>query len=374
MGRMSTTERDYYELLGVSRTADDQQIKSAFRKLARELHPDVSEHPEAEVRFREVSEAYEALSNPETRQLYDRFGHAGLRSGGFQPTHFDLGNLGDLFSSFFGEDIFGGRQRGPARGGDVGVEIEIELVDAARGVTVAVPVETAVTCGTCNGDGAKPGTEISTCPRCSGTGHVQQVTRSIFGELLRQSTCPDCSGSGRRIEQPCETCKGAGRTIEDREVEVRVPAGIHDGQRIRLGGEGHVGAPRGRAGDLYVGVHVRPDERFVREGNDIFSQVDLTMVQAAVGATISVETLEGTEQLDFDAGTQPGEVRVLRGKGMPVLQGFGHGDHRVLVNVSMPRHLTSEQRKLLAEFDELSDEHTYRADQGFFEKLKSAFH
>src|SRR5579871_363851 len=351
MGRMSTTERDYYELLGVSRTADEQEIKKAFRKLARELHPDVSEHPEAEVRFREVSEAYEALSNPETRQLYDRYGHAGLRSGGFQPTHFDLGNLGDLFSSFFGEDLFGGRSRGPARGGDVGVEIEIELTEAANGITVSVPVETAVTCATCHGDGAKPGTEVTTCPRCNGSGQVQQIARSIFGELLRQSPCPECSGTGRKIEHPCETCRGAGRTIEEREVEVQVPAGIHDGQRIRLGGEGHVGEPGGRTGDLYVGVHVRPDERFVREGNDIFSQVDLTMVQAAMGATITVETINGAEQLDFDAGTQPGEVRVLRGKGMPVLQGFGHGDHRVLVNVTVPRHLAPEQRKLLTEFD-----------------------
>ncbi len=373
MSRMSTTERDYYELLGVSRAADDQEIKKAFRRLARELHPDVSEHPEAEVRFREVSEAYEALSNPETRQLYDRYGHAGLRSGGFQPTHFDLGNLGDLFSAFLGDDVFGSRRRGPARGGDVAAEVEIELVEAARGVTVEVEIETAVTCTTCEGDGAEPGTPITTCPRCGGSGHVQQVARSIFGELLRQSTCPECSGSGRKIEQPCSTCRGAGRTVEERTIEVQVPAGIHDGQRIRLGGEGHAGAPGGRAGDLYVGVRVRPDERFVREGNDIFSQVDLTIVQAAVGATVDVETIEGTERLDFDAGTQPGEVRVLRGKGMPVLQGFGHGDHRVLVNVTVPRHLAPEQRKLLAEFEELSDEHTYRPDQGFFEKLRSAF-
>ena len=370
---MSTTERDYYELLGVARDADDQEIKKAFRRLARELHPDVSEHPEAEVRFREVSEAYEALSNPETRQLYDRFGHAGLRSGGFEPTHFDLGNLGDLFSAFFGEDVLGGRRRGPARGGDVAAEVEIELIDAARGVTVGVPTETAATCVTCGGDGAAPGSPIATCARCNGSGHVQQVTRSIFGELMRQSVCPECAGSGRKIEQPCPECRGNGRTLEERQVEVQIPAGIHDGQRIRLGGEGHAGSPGGRAGDLYVAVHVRPDERFVREGNDIFSQVDLTIVQAAIGATVEVETLQGAEKLEFEAGTQPGEVRVLRGKGMPVLQGFGHGDHRVLVNITVPRHLTLEQRKLLTEFDELSDEHTYRADQGFFEKLKSAF-
>jgi molecular chaperone DnaJ len=371
---MSTTERDYYELLGVSRTAGDQEIKKAFRRLARELHPDVSEHPEAEVRFREVSEAYEALSNPETRQLYDRFGHAGLRSGGFQPTHFDLGNLGDIFSAFFGDDIFGGgRARRPSRGADVAAEVEVELVDAARGITVQVPVEVAATCTTCKGDGAAPGSPISACARCGGSGHVQQVTRSIFGELLRQSTCPECAGSGRKVEQLCPACHGAGRVAEERKLDVQVPAGIHDGQRIRLGGEGHAAAPGGRAGDLYVSVRVRPDERFVREGNDIFSQVELTIVQAALGATVEVELLEGTEELTFGPGTQSGEVRVLRGKGMPVLQGFGRGDQRVLVNVVVPHHVTSEQRKLLEAFDRLSTEYTYRSGHGFFEKLKTAF-
>ena len=372
---MSTTERDYYELLGVPRDADEQQIKKAFRRLARELHPDVSEHPEAEVRFREVSEAYEALSNPETRQLYDRYGHAGLRSGGFQPTHFDLGNLGDLFSTFFGDDVFGGgsRGRGAARGGDVGAEVTIDLAEAAQGVTVTVPIELAVPCATCNGNGAAPGSQITTCPRCGGSGRLQQVSRSIFGEFVRQAPCLECSGSGRKIEHRCTTCNGAGRTLGQRSLEVEIPAGIHDGQRIRLTGEGHAGEPGGRAGDVYVGVHVSLDERFVREGNDIFSQVDLTIVQAAVGATVAVETLEGTTELTFEAGTQPGEVRTLRGRGMPVLQGFGRGDHRVLVNVTVPRRLNDEQRRLLEEFDRLSDHETYRAEEGFFEKLKSAF-
>jgi molecular chaperone DnaJ len=371
---MSTTERDYYELLGVSRTADDQEIKKAFRRLARELHPDVSEHPEAEVRFREVSEAYEVLSNAETRQLYDRFGHAGLRSGGFQPTQFDLGNLGDLFSAFFGEDLFGGGRRGggPTRGGDAAAEVEIDLVEAAHGVTVSVPVEVASTCATCDGSGAAPGSAIVTCPRCGGAGRLQQVSRSIFGEFVRQTPCPECRGTGRKIEQPCETCRGAGRTLVERELEVQIPAGIHDGQRIRLAGEGHAGELGARSGDLYVGVRVRTDARFVREGNDIFSQVDLTMVQAAVGATVAVETIEGSEDLEFEPGTQPGEVRVLRGKGMPVLNGFGRGDQRVLVNVTVPRRLTPEQRRLLAEFDQLSDGDTYRPEQGFFGKLKSA--
>jgi molecular chaperone DnaJ len=372
---MAATEKDYYELLGVERGASDQEIKKAFRRLARELHPDVSDHPEAELRFREVSEAYEVLSNSETRQLYDRYGHAGLRSGGFQPTHFDLGNLADVFSAFFGDDLFGGGGRGggAARGEDVAAEVAIDLVEAARGVKVAVEVELATTCSTCGGQGAAPGTAVVACPRCGGRGRLQHVARSLFGEFIRESSCPDCRGSGRRIEQPCGDCRGAGRRLERRSLEIDVPAGIHDGQRIRLPGEGHVGSLGGRAGDLYIAVHVRPDQRFVREGNDIISQVDLTIVEAALGAKVSVPTLEGSQELDFAPGTQPGEVRVLRGKGMPVVQGFGRGDQRLLVNVSVPRRLSDAQRGLLEEFERRSDADTYSPDPSFFDRLKSAF-
>jgi molecular chaperone DnaJ len=372
---MSTTERDYYELLGVPRNADEQEIKKAFRKLARELHPDVSDAPDAELRFREVTEAYEALSNPETRELYDRYGHAGLRSGGFQPTNFDLGSFGDLFSAFFGEDLFGGRSRsGSSRGADLTADIAIELTDSASGLKIEIPVERAVTCATCHGDGAAPGSAVIACPRCGGGGWVQQVSRSIFGEFVRQSPCPECSGTGRRVEKSCETCGGGGRMVEEQKLEVEIPAGIQDGQRIRLTGGGHAGAQGGRPGDAYVSVHIRPDGRFVREGNDLFSQVDLTVVQAALGAKLEVETIDGTEQLEFEPGTQPGEVRVLRGKGMPVLQGFGRGDQRVLVNVTVPRKLNDEQRRLLEQFDDLSDDETYHHDPGFFEKLKRHFH
>jgi molecular chaperone DnaJ len=371
------TDRDYYDVLGVSRDADDATIKKSFRRLARELHPDVSDHPEAELRFREVTEAYEVLSSSERRALYDRYGHAGLRSGGFSPTQFDMGNLGDLFASLFGDGIFGtaGGASGTARqrGADLGAEIEIDLVEAARGTTVTVPFEVAVTCKRCGGDGVEPGTEPRRCPRCDGSGRVHQVSRSVFGEFVRAQTCPDCRGRGVLVDHPCDECRGAGRTIENRELRVDVPAGIHDGQRIRVSGEGHAGALGGRAGDVYVHVGVRPDPRFVREGNDIYSQVDLTIVQAALGASVDVETLDGAVPLELPAGVQPGEVRVLRGKGMPVLQGFGRGDHRVLVNVTVPRRLTDEQRRLLAEFEAASDEQTYRTDESFFDKLKSAF-
>jgi molecular chaperone DnaJ len=371
---MATADHDYYELLGVPRDADDAAIKKAFRRLARQLHPDVSDAPDADVRFREVTEAYEVLSNDETRALYDRFGHSGLRSGGFRPTHADFGGLGDLFAAFFGDDLLGGgRSSSAQRGGDLAAEVEIDLAEAARGTKAAVPFEVAVQCAVCKGDGIEPGTKPVTCPQCGGQGRLQQVSRSVFGEFVRMLPCPSCRGRGLLVEHPCKACDGAGRTLESRELQVDIPAGIHNGQRIRLSGEGHAGTPGGRSGDAYVLVHVRPDPRFVREGNDIFSQIDLTIVQAALGATVTVETLDGPTELELAAGTQPGDVRVLRGKGMPVLQGFGRGDHRVFLNVSVPRRLTDEQRRLLEEFEESSDEHTYRHDESFFEKLKSAF-
>jgi molecular chaperone DnaJ len=370
---MATTERDYYELLGVPRNAADSEIKKAFRALARELHPDVSDAPDAEERFKEVVEAYEVLSKSETRQLYDRYGHAGLRSGGFRPGSVDFGSLSDLFAAFFGDDLFGGGRGGRGRGADVGAEVEIELVEAARGVTREVPYDVAVECAHCGGDGAEPGSKVTTCATCGGAGRVQQVSRSLFGEFVRTQGCPACGGTGRRIEQPCSRCRGAGSVLEQRALAVEIPAGIHDGQRIRVTGRGHSAGPGGRAGDVYVQVRVRPDARFVREGDDIFSTVDLTMTQAALGATVPLPTLEGETELALDPGTQPGTVVVLNGRGMPVLQGFGRGDHRVLVNVLVPRNLTDEQRRALEDFEGSATDQTYAVDEGFFQKLKSAF-
>jgi molecular chaperone DnaJ len=287
----------------------------------------------------------------------------------------DFGNLADLFSAFFGDDVlFGGRTGGRrARGADLAATLEIDLVEAAHGVKRDIPFEAAVTCTRCGGDGAEPGSEITTCPTCDGVGRLQQVTRSVFGEFVRTQTCPACSGSGRRIEEPCTECRGAGRVVEQRTLEVEVPRGIHHGQRIRLTGEGHAGLVGGRAGDVYVEVRIRPHERFVREGDDIYTTVDLTFTQAALGATIAIPTLDGNEELDLPSGTQPGEIVVLRGRGMPVLQGFGRGDQRILVNVLVPRHLDDEQRRLLREFDERTDERTYGKSEGLFDKLKSAF-
>jgi molecular chaperone DnaJ len=371
---MATTERDYYELLGVGRSATEGEIKRAFRQRARELHPDVSEAPDAQERFREVVEAYEVLSKSETRELYDRFGHAGLRGGGFRPSQFDFGSLTDLFSAFFGDDLFGvGARPRRARGGDVAAEVEIELAEAATGITRDVPYDVVVRCSRCEGRGAEPGTGLRECDSCGGAGRLQQVGRGVFGEFVRSQTCPRCGGVGRLVEQPCGDCEGSGHVVERRTLPVEIPPGIHDGQRIRLSGEGHAGSLGGPAGDVYVRVRVKRDPRFVREGDDVYSTIDLTMTEAALGSARTIETLYGEAELSFEAGTQPGEIRVLLGRGMPVLQGFGRGDHRVLVNVVVPRHLTDEQRELLEEFSRRTGESNYRPDEGFFEKLKSAF-
>ena len=366
-------KRDYYDVLCVARDADEADVKKAFRRLAREMHPDVSDEPGAEERFKEVVEAYEVLSNSERRMLYDRYGHEGLQSRGFAPTAFDFGSLTDLFSAFFGDDVFGVRARRSRRGADIGTEVAVELVEAAQGVTREIGYDVAVACGACEGSGAEPGTSPVTCPSCGGAGRLQRVSRSIFGEVVRTQTCTTCEGIGSVLETPCSTCGGAGRTIEERTVEVSIPPGIHDGQRIRISGEGHAGEPGTRSGDVYVLVRVRPDERFVREGNDIFSTVDVSMAEAALGATLSVPTLDGDVELELEPGVQPGDVRVLRGRGMPVLSGAGRGDHRVLVNVRIPRRLTPEQRRLLEDFAAGEDDQMYEDDGGLLGRLKAHF-
>jgi molecular chaperone DnaJ len=371
---VAALKRDYYETLGVSREADEKEIKTAFRRLARELHPDVSDAPDAEERFREAAEAYEVLSKHETRELYDRYGHEGLRTGGYVPT--DFGGLSDLFAAFFGDDFFGRMgvsASRAARGADVLAEVRIELEDAARGITRTIPFPVAVSCLTCEGSGAEPGTQSEACERCGGAGRLQSISSSAFGQFVRTATCPGCGGAGRLIRTPCPDCGGAGRVSEERSLEVEIPPGIHDGQRIRLSGEGHAGVLGGRAGDVYVLVRIAPDERFVRDGNDIVSTVDLTISEAALGATVTVPTLDGDAEVGFDPGTQPGEIRTLRGKGMPVLQGFGRGDHRILVNLLVPRHLSEEQRRLLEEFSRSEHDRNYGTDEGFLDKIRAAF-
>lgn len=375
---MATTEQDYYELLGVARDASHEDIKRAFRQLARELHPDVSEAPDAELRFRAVAEAYEVLSDPERRRTYDRFGHAGLRTGGFAPMDADLGSLSDVFAAFFGESLFGmGSTAGPrpARGPDVAAHVEIDLADAATGAHVETRVRVARTCEPCGGTGAAPGTSPVTCPSCGGAGRIQQVSRTILGQMVRTGTCPRCDGAGTIVETPCERCEGDGRTLEDVPLELEIPAGIHDGQRIRVRGQGHAGTLGGPPGDVYVTVRVRPLEGLRREGDHLVARTAITMLEAAIGTTVSVPTPSGPLDVELPPGTQPGALHAVRGRGMPSLETGRHGDLLVEVEVRVPTRLTAEQRLELLRLEEALGGGAYRDDDddGFLGKLKSAF-
>ena len=364
---------DYYERLGVARDASETDIKKAFRRLARELHPDVNGHdPEAEEKFKAAAEAYEVLSDPERRATYDRYGAEGLRSGGYQPTGF--GSFADIFDAFFGGgDIFGGGRAGPAQGGDLAVTATISLADAATGRTVEVGYEAVVRCEHCHGNGAEPGTPIETCERCGGAGQLRAVTRTPFGQVVRATVCDRCGGDGRVPKQPCGTCHGRGRRVERLTLSVDVPAGIADGQRIRLAGRGHAGEQGGPPGDLYVLIRVAEDERFVRDGDDLVTVVDVAAPLAALGTTIEVPTLDEPVELEIPAGTQPHDTLVLRGKGMPALRRGRHGDLRVVVNVVIPRRLTGEQRELLERLAGTLTAENLRSDAGVFSKLKRAF-
>jgi molecular chaperone DnaJ len=368
------TKRDYYEVLGVDRDASAADVKKAFRRLARELHPDVNPgDPEAAERFRETSEAYEALSNPETRARYDRFGHAGMAGTQFHPEQFmDFSNLSDLLGAFFGDDLFGTSRR-PARGGDAAASVDLTLVEAAFGVTREVDVEIISACDRCDGSGAEPGTAPQTCPSCGGTGHVQHVSNTAFGQFVQTAACAACRGRGVRIDTPCTACRGRGRRRSQESVEVQIPAGIMSGQRLRLAGRGHAGEAGSARGDLYVNVSVAPDDRFEREGNDVVSVLDVPFTRAAIGTAVTIDTLDGSQELEVRPGTQPGEVIVLRGRGIPVLGGRGRGDHRIVVGVMMPRKLTDEQRVLLQQFEGGVDDATYAPDESFLGRLRAAF-
>jgi molecular chaperone DnaJ len=370
--------RDYYEVLGVGRDADEAAVKKAFRRLARELHPDVNAHdPDAEAKFKEAAEAYEVLSDPERRQLYDSYGHEGLRTGGYAPNFGDFGSISDLFSAFFGpggfESAFGGtRMRGgPVQGGDIAVAVTIDLADAAHGREVEVGYDARARCPTCHGNGAKPGTPIETCPRCEGAGQLQSVSRTPFGQLVRSVVCDECGGDGRRPRDPCDTCRGEGMVVGRKRVQVEVPAGIADGQRIRLSGRGHAGERGGPPGDLYVLVHVAPDERFVRDGDDLVTVLDVPAPIAALGATLQAPSLDGDVDVEIEAGTQPGTIVAVHGKGMPRLRRPGRsGDLRVVVNVVVPRKLTKEQRRLSQELADSMTDENLRVDESLLGKLK----
>jgi molecular chaperone DnaJ len=364
--------RDPYEVLGVERDASEQQVKKAFRLLARELHPDVNAHdPDAEEKFKEAAEAYEILSDADRRATYDRYGHDGLRSGGYAPNFDAFGSIGDLFDAFFGGGGFGGRA-GPAAGGDVAVAVEIDLIEALHGASVDVAYEVVDRCEHCHGNGAEPGTPIETCERCGGAGQLQTMTRTPFGQMVRQTICDACHGEGRVPKQPCRDCRGRGRNAANRELEVEVPAGIANGQRIRLGGKGHAGESGAPAGDLYVLVRVQEDRRFLREGDDLITVLDVAAPMAALGATLDVPTLEGSASVELPSGTQPGEVLTVRGEGMSSLGRRRRGDLRVVVNVVIPRRLSTEQRELFEQLNESLTAENLRSEESMFAKLRRA--
>ena len=355
--------RDYYEVLGVGREATDAEIKKAFRKLARELHPDVNKHdPDAEEKFKEAAEAYEVLSDPDRRSTYDSFGHEGLRSGGFSSRAAGGAGFEDILGAFFGSgdplfsELFGFGRRGPAPGGDVGATVRIELPDVLAGVSREIEFEAVSRCDHCNGNGAEPGTPIQTCETCGGQGAVQQVSRTPFGQMVRTAACPTCNGEGKIPDQPCRECDGAGRVRRRRAYDVDIPAGIEDGQRIRIAGVGHAGEHGAPAGDLYVEVRVADDNRFERHGEHLVSVAGVGVTRAMLGGSIQVHTLDGPRDVEVPKGAQPGQRITLRGLGLPSLRGRRRGDQIVVLNVVVPDKLNRRQRAAAEELDAVLDD------------------
>src|SRR5215218_10295204 len=348
---------DYYEVLGVGREASETEIKRAFRKLARELHPDVNDHdPQAEEKFKAAAEAYEVLSDAERRRTYDAYGHEGLRSGGYDPRSASFGSIDDIFQAFFGGGGasfgFGGGAAGPAPGDDILVATEIELEEVVSGVRRELSFDAVAPCEHCHGNGAEPGTPITTCERCGGAGELRQVTRTPFGQMVRATPCDVCGGAGKIPETPCETCGGGGRTRQSRTSAIEVPAGIEDGQRMRIPGAGHAGEAGAPAGDLYVEVRVAEDERFERDGSDLISTVSIPATEAMLGTTVTVPTLEGEQEIEVEPGTQPGTEKVLRGAGLPRLNSSRRGSQRVILEVFVPTNLDEGQREIAERLDE----------------------
>jgi len=373
--------RDYYEVLGVGRGAADDEIKKAFRRLARELHPDINRHdPAAEEKFKEVAEAYEVLSDRERRAIYDRYGHEGLRTGGYEPSFGAFGDIADIFEAFFGGgdlgSMFGGRRgrAGPQAGRDVAVRVSITLEEVLTGTARDLDVRVTAACSRCHGNGAEPGTPIETCPRCEGTGQLQAVTRTVFGQVVRTHSCDRCGGDGRVAQTPCEQCRGSGVEEQVRTMSVDLPPGIDSGQRVRVSGRGHAGARGGPPGDLYVLVEVGEDPRFERHGEDLVTRLDVPFTDAALGGSLPVPTLAGEEDVELAPGTQPGTVVRLRERGLPSLRGRRRGDLHVVMNVLIPSNLSDEQRELLRRFADSANGDTYEArPEGLFERIRQAF-
>ena len=378
---MAEQKRDYYEVLGVSRGASEDEIKKAYKKMARKYHPDLNPGDKtAEEKFKEVNEANEVLSNPEKKAKYDQFGFAGVDpnygagQGGYGGAGgFDFGDLGDIFGSFFGGGFGGGRRtnpNAPQRGESIRMSLAISFEEAAFGCEKSITIDRSEQCPTCKGKGCAPGTTPEVCTQCHGTGTVTQAQRTPFGMMQSQTVCPKCRGKGQIIHQPCPDCRGAGAVRKRRTIQVNIPAGIDNGQTISLRGQGHSGKNGGPAGDLLITVMVRPHEIFRRDGTAVFCEAPITFTQAVLGGTLEMPTIDGKVKYDIPEGTQTGTVFRLRGKGIPVLNGRGRGDQYVTVNIETPRNLNREQKEALKKFSESLGEGNYEKHKNFFGKKK----
>jgi molecular chaperone DnaJ len=371
------SKRDYYEVLGVGKDASADEIKKSYRKLAREFHPDVNKAADAETKFKEVKEAYDILSDDGKRSTYDRFGHVDPNQGMGGGGGGDFGGgFGDIFDMFFGGG--GGRRdpNAPQRGNDLQYTMTVEFKEAVFGKETEITIPRTETCDTCHGDGAKPGTKPETCSVCKGSGQQEVVQNTPFGRMVNRRACTNCSGTGRVIKDKCTTCHGAGKVKRQRKINIRIPAGVDDGAQIRMSGEGEGGLRGGPAGDLYIVIRVKPHEFFEREGDDIYCEVPLTFVQAALGDEIEIPTLTEKIKLKVPAGTQTGTYFRLKGKGVPKLRGYGQGDQHVKVTIVTPTSLTDDQKELLRQFGGLSGDavsNDQEHHESIFEKMKKAF-
>ncbi len=381
-------KRDFYEVLGLQKGASDEEIKKAYRKLAKQYHPDLNPgDKEAEAHFKEVGEAYEVLSDSEKKARYDQFGHAGVDPnfgggyGGGSVDFGDIGDIGDIFSSIFGGGFgggFGGSSRranpnAPRRGSDAAASVILSFDEAAKGCKKKVGVQRIITCPDCTGSGAKAGTSPKSCPQCGGSGYETRQQRTPFGVMQTQAPCSRCQGKGRIIESPCPSCGGQGRIRKTEQVGVNIPAGIDDGQVINIPGKGNAGVNGGPAGDLQIQISVRPHPLFERDGFNIWCELPITYAQAALGAEIDIPTLDGRVSYEIKEGTQPGDVLRVRGKGIPYLNGRGTGDLLLKVVVEVPKNLSKEQKKLLTAFENATGDKNYQKRQSFFDKIKRGF-
>ena len=371
------SKRDYYEVLGVSKSASKDEIKKAYRKLSKQYHPDINKEPDAADKFKEIKEAYEVLSDEQKKAHYDQFGHTDPNQGfgGFGGQDFGgFGGFEDIFSTFFGGG--GGRRRdpnAPRQGADLQYTMTLSFEEAAFGKETEVEIPREENCDTCHGSGAKPGTKVETCSTCGGSGQINVEQNTAFGRMVNRRACHVCKGTGKQIPHKCSTCSGEGKVKKRKKIQVKVPAGIDDGQQLRVSGQGEPGVNGGPAGDLYVVFHVRDHEFFERDGDDIYCEMPITFAQAALGDEIEVPTLHGKVKLKVPAGTQTGTRFRLKGKGISNVRGYGQGDQHVVVLVVTPKKLTEKQKQLLREFSEISGQSPDQQEDGFFSKVKRAF-